>query len=155
MKRYIFTKCRESIPTIVNNKIKDQKAGGIKFEYSVQAADNIHIRIGKRDIYIPYWKYKPMILVFVKPLKSQCIVERCGLASNFKGKKDDLYTNLWLILQSKSHRLECFEDIINIKKDYKAFRIKTICTKKEHHEMIKHLNKSENHFSVPATQIFF
>ena len=155
MKRYIFIKRRESIPIIKNNKITDQKAGGIKVEYDIYSTDNISMRIGKRDIYIPYWKYKPMRLVFIKPLKRQCIAEKCNLAQNFRGKKDTLYTNLWLILKSRSGNLECFEDVIDIKKDYKAFRIKTLCTKREHHEMIKHLNRLENRFSVPQTQIFF
>jgi len=155
MKRYIFIKKRESIPVIKQGIVTRQNAGGIKLEYDIHVTDNIHMKIGKRDTYIPYWKYNKQRLVFFKPLKAQWDFAKYPLAKNFQGKKDDLMTNLWLILMSIKGNTDCYDDIINIKKDFKSIRIKTLCTKQTHHEMIKHLNNKEERFPIPLVQIFY
>jgi len=157
MKRYNFTLKRSSKPVINNTKeeVTEQKAGGIKLEYDVRVTDNIHMRIGKRDIYIPYWRFNKQTLVFFKPLKAQWDFKSYKLANNFRGTPDNLMTNLWLILKSLKGNTDCYDDIVNIRKDHKSIRVKTLCTKKEHHQLIKHLDKTVTNFSIPYVQLYF
>ena len=155
MKRYVFTKKRESIPVIKNKKVIDPGAGGIKVEYHVHATDNIRIRIGNRDIYIPYWRYEARPLVFIKLLKDYWDNETSKLSANHWNKKDKIWTNMWVIVRSRLGSFNCYADIVDITKDFKTVRVKTKCTKKEHHQMIKHLDKGETKFRVPYVQIIF
>ena len=156
MKRRYFKKLRENAPMISpQGEVIKERAGGIKLEYNVSATDNIRIRIGKRDVYIPYWKYSPIKLVFLRPLKSQWDMKKYKISKNHQGKPKDLFTHLWIILKNPAGHTNCYDDVVDIKKDYESVRIKTLCTKKEHHEMIKHLEKREDRFSVPYEQIFF
>jgi len=155
MKRYNFIKTRESVPKIDSqNNIVDDKAGGIKLEYNVYVTDNVHMRIGKRDIYIPTWKYPSKKLVFIKLLKKYWDFEKYKMAKNFHGTPKDKYTNLWLILQNRKGSTDCYEDVISIRRDLKSLRIKTLCTKQEHHQIIKYLAKRSKRFSIPFTQFF-
>lgn len=154
MKRYVFIKKRESLPIIEGNKIINPGAGGVKLEYKMYATDNFHMRIGKRDIYIPYWKYRSRKLVFMKLLKEYWDNKMFPLAKNF-WPKTGRFTNLWTILQSRQGNFECYEDIIDIKKDYKSLRIRTQCTKNQHHSLIKNLDKQKEKFSIPYVQIIF
>jgi len=156
IKRYTFVKKRESIPEINSQgKIIKERAGGIKLEYNVYVTDNIHMRIGKRDIYIPFRQYNAIKIVLIKPLKRQWHFKKYKLAKNFQGKKDSLYTNIWFILKNPKGNTDCYEDVVEISEDYREVRIKTLCNKQEHHKMIEYLNKGAQKFSIPFTQIFF
>ncbi|HUT79562.1 MAG TPA: hypothetical protein VMZ29_00045 [Candidatus Bathyarchaeia archaeon] len=155
MKRYTFIKKRESIPITTPIRVLEPKAGGIKLEYEIYATDNIHIRIGNRDIYIPYWKYNSELLVFFKLIKEYWDNNLVQLSKTHWNKKDPIYTKLWVILQSRNGNFNCYEDVVDINKDYKSLRIRTLCTMLEHHQIIKHLEKGNSKFSVPYVQIIF
>jgi len=155
MKRYNFKKRRENAPMIKDGNLIKSRAGGIKLEYDVYATDNLRIRIGKQHINIPYWWYRPMRLVFLKPLKDQWLKEKYKISKNHMGPKKGLFTNLWLILRNPEGNTDCYDDIVDVNKDYKDIRIKTMCVKQEHHQMIKYLDKQEERFSIPFVQLFF
>ena len=154
-KRYVFTKKRESIPLIKQGEIINQKAGGIKLEYEIHATNNIRIKIGNRDFYISYWRSSSMKVTFIKLLKMQWDNDHYKLSNNHWNKKDKLYTNLWLILESVRKSLDCYEDVVDITNDVMKLRINTMCDKKEHHQIIKHLDKRDEVFCVPYEQIFY
>lgn len=155
MKQYVFIKRRVSIPEIKDNKIINPKAGGIKLEYDVYVTDNIHIRIGKRDIYIPFWKYDPQRYVFLKMFKKYWDQEIHKLPNNYYSKKEQMWLKLWVILKSRYGHFDCYEDVVDIRKDLHKLRIRTLCTKREHHKIIKNLDRGVNKFVVPYVQIIF
>lgn len=155
-KRYNFIKERENVPILdQEKKVIDPKAGGIKIEYAVYATENIHMRIGKRDIYIPFWKYNKQTLVFLKPLKSMWDQGRYKISKNHQGKPKSVFTNLWVILENKKGSTNCYDDLVEWKKDYQDVRPKTLCIKKEHHPIVKYLDLKKDRFSVPYVQIFY
>jgi len=135
----VYTLVKKDVPEICHGQVvSDPSVGGVKLVYWKRRIIFHNTNIGPIKISYPVRILKRVKVVFLRPYKKNWDTQRNRLPMNYWGKKNNLLTNMWIVVES----------------DYKKWSGLTVRFKDQvtDHETIRCLKSIEETFNIYVNQ---